>query len=490
MENMQSDLLTRKHAHLVGIKGVAMTATALCLRDAGLRVTGSDTEEEFVTQAVLDAAGFTINSDFVADHITADTDVVIYTGAHNGKSNIEVQTAIKLGIPVMSQAEALGKLLVGKKVISVCGAGGKSTTSAMIAWILESAGLRPSFAVGVGNIPNFGVPGRFVADSDWFVVEADEYAVDPTCDKRPRFIYQDPEVVVCTSLAYDHPDIYPNFDATKATFAAFFQKAESVYVNADNPDLFELFSNLREVDNIDFESCGVGFGQKADYRLHSLPAADGKNHFTLEYVGFAERQPWIFGKDNWQGRLEYPGSHILIDAGLAMLAARDAGVEFALSLPALADFRGTMRRFEYKGSLNGALLYDDYAHTPTEIVFTLTALKQKHPGKRIVAAFQPHTFSRTKALFNEFVHAFHEADELLLLDVFASAREQNDPTVSSDLLRDSIQQDEPKVTVKNVKTIEGLATEFVQLNDEDVFITLGAGDIYKVYEKVGGITGV
>ncbi len=422
------------HIHLVGIKGVAMTALAQCLSDiadyrsqtiddSSLSISGSDVAENFVTSKVLEKFGFEIVIGFSADNISGDIDLVIYTGAHNGKHNIEVQTAIQQGIPTMTHAEALGKLMEGKRGISVCGTGGKSTTSAMIAWILECAGIRPSYAIGVGNVPNLDRTGKYVADSEWFVAEADEYAVDPTEDHRPRFIYQHPEVIVCTNLNYDHPDIYPTFDAMKQTFEAFFKTLPTGG------------TLLTEVD---------------------LPKQIEPFHLLI------------------------PGIHNQQNAYFAMRASKACGVDELTSRNALSQFASTMRRFEYKGKLQGIEMYDDYAHTPDEISATIQALREWRPGKRVVVAFQPHTYSRTKALFDGFVSSLSLADEVILLDIFASAREQEDPSVSSSLLASRMTN--VQCQVSNYNELAGRIPEI--LKSTDVFITMGAGDIYKVYEKI------
>lgn len=428
------------HIHLVGIKGVAMTSLALCLQDAGKNVTGSDVVQDFVTEKILKERRFHIFHGFSPDHVTKDIDLVVYTGAHNGSYNLEVEAAHALGIPTMSHAEALGNLIANKKVISVCGTGGKSTTSAMIAWILEKAGMKPSFAIGVGNIPNFGVSGRFVKDSEWFVAEADEYAVDPTGDLRPRFIYQHPEIIVCTNLNYDHPDIYKDFESMKQVFLNFFNSL---------PDDGTLVANI----NVPFPKT----------KAHMIQV-----HHLDEMI-----------------HLRIPGDFNKMNATMASEVTKKIGIDTTIALDALSEFKGTMRRFEYKGKVNRADWYDDYAHTPDEIQPTLKALKEWCPGKKIIALFQPHTFSRTRALFDGFSQCFTDADEIILLDIFPSAREQSDPTVSSDLLVEAIAAQNEKKIVKNMKTIEHAAVYMSSNASKDnVVITLGAGDVYKIYDHI------
>jgi UDP-N-acetylmuramate: L-alanyl-gamma-D-glutamyl-meso-diaminopimelate ligase len=283
--------------HLVGIKGVAMASLASCLDDRGVRVTGSDVAEDFVTKEILAQRGFKISIGFDATHIPKNCGLVIYTGAHQGKNNPEVKEAIHRGIPVMSHAEALGTLMHGKKGISVCGTGGKSTTSSMVSWILDSAGFRPSFAIGVGKVNNFGVSGRYtqiysqhtdeISLSGWFVAEADEYAVDPTSDHRPRFSYQDPKVIIATNLTYDHPDIYSNFDKMKETFYTFFEgDGKFVVANGDSEALSS--SRVRNLSSRIF----VGTKQHNDFVLKNMRVHDKRSEADLEYNFTGSTMAW------------------------------------------------------------------------------------------------------------------------------------------------------------------------------------------------------
>lgn len=469
-----------KKVHFVGIKGVALAALAQCLNDVGIIVTGSDIEEEFVTQEVLHKREFLVHTNFSAGHITSDTDLVVYTGAHQGRDNIEVQRAIELGISVASHAEALGQLMDTKKSMSICGTGGKSTTSAMIAWTLEYAGARPSFAVGVGNIKNLGCSGRFVPDSEWFVAEADEYAVDPTCDLRPRFIYQHPHVIVCSNLSYDHPDIYPTFDDMKQTFLSFFNCLPmhgTLIVNGDNHELVELLPQVRG----DIEVIRVGLGSHNDVVISHAHTIRHRNTASVRF-NFGEL---LVTPEHAELSLKVPGMHNIFNASLTYAAVGKTGTAQDIAREGLNQFAGTMRRFEYVGQFQGAPCYDDYAHTPDEIAATLTALSNWEPDRRIVAAFQPHTFSRTRALFDGFVQTLTKADEVVLVEIFPSAREAFDPRISSQMLGDRIKELAKGKKVHVVATIDGLADVLRTIvRSGDTLITMGAGDIYKVFERL------
>ncbi len=477
------DIFTSKVIHLVGIKGVAMTALAQCLDDMGAHVSGSDVEENFVTQKILSTRHFFLETGFDPAHIKPEMELVIYTGAHQGKNNPEVKEAQRQRIPVLSHAEALGMLMHGKKGISVCGTGGKSTTSAMIAWILDSAGLRPSFAVGVGNIPNFGVSGRYtqihsqatdeVSRSGWFVAEADEYAVDPTSDTRPRFIYQKPAIIVCPNLSYDHPDIYADFDSMKKVFLDFFNslpKDGVLILNGDDPELLELSKNVRP----DITQILVGTSEQCTMKISSVRTTKKLTTFTLQHTN-----------KQLEFTLGVPGEHNVRNAALAIATAGVLQASLEKTREALAQFASTMRRFEYKGKLQQIPCFDDYAHTPEEITATIKALRDWEPERKIVVAFQPHTYSRTKALFDGFVDSLALADRVILLPIFASAREEDDPSIHSDMIAAEIAKRYPGKIVTLSTDIAELAESLQKsLTENDTFMTMGAGDIYTVYEKL------
>lgn len=473
------NILTAKHAHLVGIKGVAMASLAQCLDDIGIRVSGSDVDQDFVTAQILATRNFQIESGFERNHISPDCDLVVYTGAHGGSTNIEVLEAKKRGIPVLSHAEALGALMEGKKAISVCGTGGKSTTSAMIAWILHDAGFHPSFSVGVGNMPNLSATGRYeqyysennedISNAGWFVAEADEYAVDPTSDHRPRFIYQHPNIIVVPNLSYDHPDIYPSFDQMQKVFVDFFSQKDSfLVVNGDNdflssPAIFKIGPHM-SAGFLDRNMCCI-----QDYQVHE----------KVQMANLVCALPHE-SKKTFHLSLCIPGKHNMHNAALAFLASIRAGVHPQKAIDALSRFRGTMRRFEQKKDIFGCPAYDDYAHTPDEITATLSALKVWEKGKKIVCIFQPHTFSRTKALYSGFVKALAAADEVFLLDIFASARESFDASVSSKQL--ALDIGKTATYASSLQDVQGSIQK--NRHSDVVYITMGAGDVYILHDMI------
>lgn len=435
------DILNCKHIHFVGIKGVGLTALALCTQDLGIKITGSDIEEEFVTDETLKRRGISWNIGFGEENLKPRPDLVVTTGAHGGLNNPEVVAARDLGIPVMTHEEALAAFTIGKEVVAVCGVGGKSTTAAMCAVIFDFAGFHPSFAIGVGDILSLGAPGRYDEEGKVFIVEADEYAVSPGIDNTPKFLYFNPRVIAATNIEHDHPDIYPTIEDIKIAFKEFFQKVPPdglLIVNENNGNAMDVAKNV----DVPTQNYGVG-----------------------------------------NFKLNVPGDFNQLNASAAAAVARFYGIGEGKIKEGLKKFTGTRRRFENMGERNGALFIDDYAHMPNEIRVTLGAARKLYPERRIIVIFQPHTYSRTKALFQEFAGSFESADVAAIMDIYASARENPDDTVSSRVLAEAISR--YNATSEYIGDHER-TTIWIKENmrNGDVVLTMGAGDIFKLYNLI------
>ncbi|MCD8484647.1 Mur ligase domain-containing protein [Candidatus Woesebacteria bacterium] len=460
-------LLDQPAVFLVGIKGVGMTALALMLQEAGVVVSGADVEEVFVTDSLLQAAGIPVVS-LTEGQVPDEATVVVYSGAHRGWQNPLVQQALQAEKQVVHLAGAVGLLSREQKTVGVCGVGGKSTTSALLSWILSQNNAPLSYAVGVGSIPNLGKSGHWDSAAEYFVVEADEYVADPIADKTPRFLFLEPHILICTSLSYDHPDVYEDFSDTQKAFRLLFEKlpADGLLVyNGDNADLRDLIATAK----IQAPTVSVGEQPENDVQLSDWQVEDGIGSVLL-------------GARKLETRV--PGRHNLLNAAYAAVVAEHVGREWSEIVQAVREFSSTQRRFESKGTtVAGALCYDDYAHHPREIQAIVRGLKEWFPEKRITIAFQPHTFSRTKALRNEFVDALAGgADEVVLAPIFASAREAFDPSITSD---DIVHDLQARGQQARLLSPDDEMLQCIQaLGPDDVFITLGAGDIYKVYDHV------
>lgn len=443
------NIFDAKHIHFTGVKGVGMTALALCVQDLGISVSGSDVEEEFVTDEVLKSRGIEWNIGFSEENLSPKPSLVITTGAHGGLNNPEVLAAKELGIPVLTHAEALSKISSGKNVITVAGVGGKTTTASMIAHMLSYVGKRPSFAIGVGNIFPLGVPGKFEQKGKEFVTEADEFAVSPGVDNRPRFIFQNPKVLIVTNIEHDHPDIYPTFEDTKKVFLEFINKVPQdglLIACIDNENVRELLKSVNRSMRVQT----YGFDKKADWNVDKLDF-----------------------------KLNIPGRYNKLNAAAAIAVGRFLGLDLDTLKEGLAAFEGCKRRIEKVGEKKGVLYYDDYAHTPHEVKSVLQAIKEFYPNKKIVCTFQPHTYSRTKALWGGFIKAFGDADVVGIANVYSSARETDNLGVSSEKLAAAIKG------AKYSGSLESTTNWLKQiLKEGDVCITLGAGDIYKIHHQL------
>ena len=471
-----------KQFYLMGIKGVAMTSLAQILLDLEKRVSGCDVAEDFVTQKILSKLNLKIDHGFT-HQLPDKIDCVVYTAAHGGIKNPMVVQALEKNLPVVSQAEALAYFFNQKKGIAVCGVGGKTTVSAMIAWILEKNNQPASFSIGVGEILGLSNTGRWNQNSEYFVAEADEYVINPEekMDQpklTPRFSFLNPTINVCTNLEYDHPDVYHSLGHTKDIFTQFFLQTKtggSLIINQDNSHLVEIVKKINsDLDKEQIALKTFGKSVQADASLLNSKITEQKNYGKAKING-----------QSYAIELSLPGDFNLLNALTATLAALELGISIKDSLKALKTFQGTQRRFEFIGVKKGVFYYDDYAHHPHEIAQTIQALKEWFPTKKTTIAFQPHTYSRTKEMLPEFTSALSKAKEVLLLDIFPSAREQYDPNISSDLLVTETRKLNPKTKIVNLKTIESLVDYCLhQLKEDDVLLTMGAGDIYKLHDMI------
>lgn len=458
-----------KRIHFTGLKGVGMTALACCARDLKIKVGGSDVAEVFVTDKVLKQQKIPWKIGFSADHLRPRPDLVITTGAHGGLSNPEVLAAGEQKIPVLTQGQALGKLMEGKEGIAVCGVGGKSTIAAMMATVLSFGRRYPSYAVGVATINPLGPGGKYDKGRE-FVAEADEYANSPGVDNRPKFSFQKPKMIVATNIEYDHPDIYRDFNQTKKIFADFLAdlpKDGLLVACADNQNTWETVRGLGP--NLQT----YGFSSRADWQISKSFFGQGQTIFSLAYQGVIIDEI----------RIKVPGRFNILNATAVFAVATWLGLDAKTIKMGLLHFGGTRRRFEFIGEVNQIKLYDDYGHHPHEIKEVLLAAKKWFPQNRLLVIFQPHTYSRTKALFHDFAQAFNLADWVAVADIYSSARETETLGINSALLVQEIQKYHPKAVYQPNET---QVVDFVarQTLPGDIVLTLGAGSIFQWHQSI------
>lgn len=451
-----------KTIHFTGVKGVGMAALVGMALDLKKTVSGSDTDEVFPTDAWLKSVKIKLRVGFEPKHLPKNCDLLVYTGAHQGFNNPEVQTAKRLGVATLNYAQALGQAVQGKTLIATAGVGGKSTTAAMLATVLETAGAKPSWAIGVGGLKPLGRPGRWRKTSPYLVVESDEFVADPGDDLTPKFHYLKPNVAIITNLEHDHPDVYPNLSDVYASFSVFAGKLEPngvVVANIDNPHI------KAWLKTIDVPVLTYGFSALADWQIV-------KNHTALEKQIFSLRFKNMVYDDLI---LNLPGRYNLNNAAAAFASAHYLGIKPSLIIKGIKAFLGTKRRFELVADINHVRLYDDYAHHPLEIKAVLAAAKDWLPGRRLIVVFQSHTYSRTKALLPQFVESLVPADVVLINDIFASARETETLGVSGQILAQMIRAKRSQVYL-----VPGKAATLARLKSViqigDVILTLGAGN--------------
>ena len=450
---------TKHHIHLIGIGGAGLSAIATVLLESGHAVSGSDEQATALTER-LQEAGARVHIGHREENIAA-AEMVLPSSAIP-ESNPELQAARAQGITVLKRQELLGMLMAGRVGCAVAGTHGKTTTTALLATCLLRAGLNPTFIVG-GVIRDLGINARH-GGGDPFVVEADEY--------ERMFLGLLPKVAIITNVDYDHPDCYwtmAEMEAAFCEFAMLVPPEGRLIVNQDDASARELGAQAKEAG---IPVVTYALRREADWWAEEIqPGADGGCDFTLHRPG---SQPDL------RAYVGLPGEHNLSNA-LAVLAAADFfGVTAADLLPTLQQFNGVERRFELKGEVSGVTVVDDYAHHPTEIRATLSAARTRFQQRPLWALFQPHTFSRTRALLAQFAASFDHADHVALMDIFPS-REVDDGTVSSADILELMEHDNAHLVGAHEEAAHALNA---RLQPGDVLITLGAGDGFKVGERV------
>ena len=449
-----------------------MANIARALAEKGIKVTGSDIKGEFITDEVMEKAGIrpVLYKDYknyksYKDYKTFQPDYVVVTGAHGGMTNPEA-VALKLaGWKTIMYGEFLGMLMNDYEMpISVAGCHGKTTTASMIAHILDYAGANPSFIVGTSNINSLETAGR-MTNGKYFVAEADEYKNCPLTDPTPKMMYQKPKMAVVTNIEYDHPDQFSSLSEMEKAYLHFCGNISDAGLIITNSQF--LISNKTPMVKCPM----LKYGTTADCDWQVTKVKQGEQKMIFNLTGK--------GVDIGEFSLSVPGTHNCVNAAAAIAACANLGISLEKIRQALPLFTGTKRRFEKIGEKNGILFYDDYAHHPTEIKATLRAARSWLGDKRIICIFQPHTYSRTKALFKEFSLSFGDADTVIFADIFSSARELIDDTVSSRLLAEETAKYHQRAFYLGGKenVIEWLSHE---TKPNDVILTMGAGDIFLI----------
>ena len=434
--------------HFVGIGGTGLSAIAKVLHERGEAVSGSDQAPSPYAQ-VLEALGVPVTYGHAAANVVGARLVLVSSAV--AADNPEVLAARQAGIPVLRREDFFRELTAGYRTVAVAGTHGKSTTTAMIAWILEQARRDPSYIIG-GVSTDLGTNAHAGSGIE-FVVEADEF------DRA--FLGLSPSVAVVTNIEHDHPDCYPTPEEFYAAFEAFAARVQDLLITcADDPGAAAL--NPAGVRRITY-----GLRTPADWTATEVrPSAGGGSTFTA----------WHHDLRLGSVTLTQPGAHNVSNSLGALAASDQLGTPFATSSTALAAFHGVGRRFEVLGEADGVTVIDDYAHHPSEIRATLQGIRQRFPQADVWAVFQPHTYSRTRTLLEGFARAFGDADHVLVTEIFA-AREQPDGVTSGNGLVRAIVHADARFTPGLEDAVEVLAAE---VRPGSVVVTLSAGDANRV----------
>ena len=448
--------MTPRRVHLIGIGGIGLSAIARVLLARGDAVSGSDLQSSAITDE-LARLGAKIMIGQRAENV-GDVDLVLVTSAAPD-DNLEVAEARRRGIRIVKRYDFFPELTAGKTTIAVAGTHGKTTTTGMIATMLVDAGLDPDAIIG-GILPELNGNAR-AGHGKYFVIEADEY------DRA--FLGLRPTIAVVTSIEMDHPDIFKNVDQVASAFYQFMALVprDGLVVGCGDAErVSQEMGNLGGTLVIRYGFDAANDWRATDVRLN----ADGGSDFSA----------WRGATRVGEFSLRIPGKHNVLNALAALAVADHVGIDLDRAGEMLKRFRGAARRFEVKGEFRGVTIIDDYAHHPSEIRATLAAARARYPARKILAVFQPHTYSRTQALLDDFAGAFGDADQVIVTEIFA-ARERESKGISGTQVVDRMNHPAARFVASLDECAAWLETE---LRAGDVLITLGAGDVYRVAHTV------
>jgi UDP-N-acetylmuramate--alanine ligase len=441
-----------EHVHFIGIGGYGMSAIAKVMLEMGYRISGSDLAQQELTEK-LKAKGAQVFIGHEAQNVSG-ADLVVYSTAL-AKDNVEMQAAEDLKIPIIHRSQMLGRLMNERKGIAVAGAHGKTTTSSMIALVMEICGIDPTYIIG-GEIMNVGSNAK-AGKGDYVVAEADE--------SDGTFLQYHPTLALVNNIEADHLENYNgDFENLKKAYAQFLSQVRpggKAVVCRDDFFLSEMIPQIQS------EVITYGIHSDADYVASDICLGDRKVTFSVQHKGVTLGQ---IG-------LSVPGKHNVYNALATLITCLEAGLSFEQIADAILEFRGAKRRFQVLGEVGDILVIDDYAHHPTEIQATISAAKAT--GKRIVAVFQPQRYTRTYYLFEQFSRSFEEADEVIITDIYSPAGEKRIEGVDSAKLVDLIRSNS-NPNVQHIPTRDEVLEYLTRhVKQGDLVLTMGAGDIWK-----------
>jgi len=448
--------------HFVGIGGIGMSGIAELLLNLGYRVSGSDLKESDITKRLVSLGGSVV-AGHRAENVAADVDVVVTSSAVR-KNNPEVVAAKDRGIPVIPRAEMLAELMRLKEGVAIAGSHGKTTTTSLIATVLAHAKLDPTAVVG-GKLNALGSNAK-LGKGQLMVVEADE--------SDGSFLRLSPAIAVITNVDPEHLDYYGTVEALQQAFVDFADRVPFyglAVLCVDHPVVQHLIPRIGK------RHTTYGLSPQAEWRADDIRHAPFQSRFMVSHKG----------KQQGEVTLRMVGAHNVLNALACCAVSHELGIPFKVTAEALGEFAGVQRRFTVRGEVNGITVVDDYGHHPAEIRATLAGARASFPQRRIVCAFQPHRYTRTRDLLGEFATAFNDADLLLLTEVYA-ASEDPIPGVTGAKLHEAVKAcgHRDAAFAERAELARRLREK---VRPGDLVITLGAGDITHVGEELLGLLG-
>jgi UDP-N-acetylmuramate--alanine ligase len=450
-----------KHIHFVGIGGIGMSGIAELLLNLGYKVSGSDLSSSVTTEKLQDLGGIVYQGHRSEWIDGAD---VVVTSSAISETNPEVEKALEKKIPVIMRAEMLAELMrLNNYGIAIAGSHGKTSTTAMVGWMLANGGLDPTLVIG-GKVDALGGNAK-LGLGEFLVAEADE--------SDGSFLKLSPVLEVVTNIDLEHLDYYRDLDHIKETFLEFIDKVPfygAAIVCLDDANVVDILPKIKK------RTITYGLTPQADVYGDNLSFKEGRVYFNVKSGG----------RDIGTLNIAPPGKHNVYNALAAVCVGLELQLAFSKIKAGLQSFAGVQRRMQKKGEFGRITVVDDYGHHPTEIRATLSAIKDAWPDKRLVVLFQPHRYTRTRALFREFQTCFHKADFLIMTDIYAASEEPLEDVSGSSLL-DAVKRHGQKHTMF-IERVENMAAELIpHLRQGDLVLTLGAGNIVTVGEDLLGI---
>jgi len=449
--------LKKYHIHFVGIGGIGMSGIAELLLNLGYKVSGSDITSSDITRRLKSLGGIIYGGHSIKQIGGAD---VVVTSSAIGYENPEVIAAEQASIPVIPRAEMLAELMRLKYSIAVAGAHGKTSTTSIIAEVLGKGGLDPTIVIG-GKLKSINT-NAVLGQGDFIVAEADE--------SDGSFLKFSPTIAVVTNIDREHLDFYPDLDAIKEVFLSFIDRIPFyglAVLCLDNEPIQDLIPRIKK------RFLTYGMSTQADFQARNIVHEGQRTRFNLYYQG------------NRLGEivLNIPGLHTVYNAMASIAVGMELNIPFDVIRSALESLDGVQRRLEIKGEKRGITVVDDYGHHPTEIKATLDAIRQSWPDRRIAVVFQPHRYTRTQALFDDFTRSFYQSDLLVVLPIYPAGEKKIDGVTSYALFEGIRAHGHKEVVYKDGFEETSLYLKEI-LKEEDILLTLGAGDVWKIGEEI------